>query len=142
VLAYWIGECHYALGRPDEAATQFTQVVNSRPWSEKHEAADYRLALIRQTKTQIEILDMLTWSYTEYLKTVEEYQRLLAEAETRIHTLEDSLNEVAQAAGAERTIPTLPALSLDPDPEHSVERIRELKAQAEKLRAELMSMTE
>jgi tetratricopeptide (TPR) repeat protein len=139
VLAYWMGECYYALGRQDQAMTQFTQVISTRPLGEKHEAAAYRLALIRQTKTQTEILDMLTWSYTEYIRTVEDYQSRLAEAETRIQTLEGSLTDVAKAAGAERNVPDpVPEPVLDSSPD-AIQRIRELKAAAEKLRSELVT---
>jgi TolA-binding protein len=133
VIAYWMGECYYALGRKDQAAVQFTSVINARPWGEKHEAAAYRLELIQPTKTQAETLDKLTGSYTEYLKTVEEYQRLLAEAEARIHDLDVRLTSVAKAVGVERSA----APSLDPGPEHSVVHIREQKARAEKLRNDL-----
>ncbi|MFP3042575.1 tetratricopeptide repeat protein [Treponema primitia] len=163
VLAYWMGECLYALGQQDLAASQFTRVVNARPRSEKHEAASYRLAMIRQTKIQGEILDMLNWSYAEYLRIVEEYQqrekaydetinayrkqvdgmlaeaaakpepeteraryeRLLAESEAQKQALEIKLQETEKAAAR------------DPRPDPNVQRIRELKASAEKLRSEL-----
>jgi TolA-binding protein len=136
VLAYWIGECLFALGRPDEAAAQFTLVVNSRPWSEKHETAAYRLALIQQNKAQAEILDKLTGSYTEYLKTVEDYQRLLAAAETRTQSLEASLNDIAKVVGVDRKSPAVPPVSKNPGPEQTIRRIRERKESAEKLRSD------
>jgi TolA-binding protein len=139
-LAYWIGECLYALGRQDEATAQFTLAANSRPWSEKHEAAAYRLALLQQNKTQAELLDMLNSSYTEYLQTVEEYQRRLGEAEAQIRDLETSLSSVAKAVGAERSNSAVPAPSLDPVPEHTIQHILELKAAAEKLRSELAAL--
>jgi TolA-binding protein len=139
VLAYWIGECYYALGRQDEAAAQFAQVVSSRPWSERHEAAAYRLALVRQGKTLAEVLDKLAGSYTDYLSSLEEYQRLLTEAETRIQGLEASLSDVAKAAGAERG-GAAPSVSLSADSEQAIQRVRELKASAEQLRRDLASV--
>jgi tetratricopeptide (TPR) repeat protein len=73
-LAYWIGECLYALGRQDQAAELFAAVVGAKPRIEQYTAASYRLAMIRQNKLQAEILGMLDWSYSEYLRLAEEYQ--------------------------------------------------------------------
>ncbi|GHV80908.1 hypothetical protein AGMMS49944_26990 [Spirochaetia bacterium] len=137
VLAYWIGECLYALGRQDEAAAQFALVTKSRPWSEKHETAAYRLALIQQNNAQAEILDKLTGSYAEYLKTVEDYQRLLAETEARTQSLETSLNDIARVVGVERNSLPAPSPPRNPSPEQTIQRIRERKALAEKQRSEL-----
>jgi TolA-binding protein len=74
-LAYWIGECLYSLEQQDQAAEIFAKVVNAKPRIEKHEAASYRLAMIRQNKLQAEILGMLDWSYAEYLRLAEEYRK-------------------------------------------------------------------
>jgi TolA-binding protein len=74
-LAYWIGECLYSLGQQDQAAELFNKVINAKPRIEKHEAASYRLAMIRQNKLQAEILGMLDWSYAEYLRLAEEYRK-------------------------------------------------------------------
>ena len=77
-LAYWIGECLYSLGQQDQAAELFSGVANAKPGIEKYEAASYRLAMIRQNRLQAEILGMLDWSYSEYLRLAEEYRRLEA----------------------------------------------------------------
>ena len=74
-LAYWIGECLYSLGQQDQAAELFSRVANAKPRIEKYEAASYRLAMIRQNRLQSEILGMLDWSYSEYLRLAEEYRR-------------------------------------------------------------------
>jgi TolA-binding protein len=169
-LAYWIGECLYSLGRQDQAAELFAGVVNAKPRIEKYEAASYRLAMIRQNKLQAEILGMLDWSYSEYLRLAEEYRqreaayaetiaawqqyaagsvpaaaynaelearvaeyrRLLDDAEGRIRILETRLSE------AEKAAQDVPARPLVPGQEDAVRRIRELKAEAERLRNSLM----
>jgi tetratricopeptide (TPR) repeat protein len=162
-LAYWMGECLYALGRQDQAMELFTRVVNAKPRIEKYEAASYRLAMIKQNKLQADILGMLDWSYAEYLRMAEEYRRreaafnetiyayqrqaggpaeaaqraeleartleyrrLLDDAGERIRALETRLSE------AERT-----AQNPFPGEEDIVRRVRELKAQAERLRGSL-----
>jgi TolA-binding protein len=168
-LAYWIGECLYSLGRQDQAAELFSRVASAKPRVEKHEAASYRLAMIRQNKLQAEILGMLDWSYAEYLRLAEEYRkreagfnetiaayqrqannasgntaytteletaltehrRLLAAAEERVRILELRLSE------AEKAAQNIPAPPMAPGQEDAVRRIRELKAEAEKLRNSL-----
>jgi TolA-binding protein len=169
-LAYWIGECLYSLGRQDQAAELFAGVVKAKPRIGQHEAALYRLTMIRQNKLQMEILGMLDWSYSEYLRLAEEYRkreaafnetiaayqkqtdsalgdaaynaeleavvaeyrRLLAGAEERIRILEARLSEAETAA---RNVPERP---LVPGQEDAIRRIRELKAEAEKLRNSLI----
>ena len=129
VLAYWIGECLYAMGQREEAAMLFTEVVHARPRSEKYEAAAYRLALIEQEGVAKELLGAMSMNYTEYLEALEEYQHLLAEAEIQIRAL-----EAAQSSPVGNA-PTWENNSAD-----SVERIRELKDAAEKRRNELNLM--
>ncbi|GHV25922.1 hypothetical protein AGMMS4952_04900 [Spirochaetia bacterium] len=126
VLAYWIGECLYALGQREQAAEQFTLVVTAYPRSEKHEAAAYRLALIEQEGVAQELLGTMSTSYAEYLEALEEYKRLLAEAEKQIRALEGNVDEGSAAAPSGGN-----------GPADSVERIRELRAAAEKRRSEL-----
>jgi TolA-binding protein len=168
-LAYWSGECLYSLGRQDQAAELFAGVLTAKPRIEKHEAASYRLAMIRQNKLQAEILGMLDWSYSEYLRLageyrereaafnktiaayqrqaegvsvdaaykaeleagIAEYRRLLGEAEERIRSLEARLSEAEKAASRAPVIPLVPGQ------EDAVRRIRELKADAERLRNSL-----
>jgi TolA-binding protein len=162
VLAYWMGECFYALGQRDPAAAQFTRVVNARPRSEKHEAAAYRLAIIRQIKIQGEILDMLNWSYAEYLRIVEEYQLrekaydetinayrkqvdgILAETTAKTESETESAryqrllaeSEAQKQALEIKLQETEKAAAQDPRPDPNVQRIRDLKASVEKLRSE------
>jgi tetratricopeptide (TPR) repeat protein len=136
VLAYWIGECLYALGQQEQAAVQFTLVVNTRPRSEKYEAAAYRLALIEQENIAKELLDTMNMNYTEYQEALEEYQQLLTEAERQIRTLESSRDDRATMSGAGTSSSApLPAVTIDP-----IQRIRDLKATAEKRRNELSLM--
>jgi tetratricopeptide (TPR) repeat protein len=125
VLAYWIGECLYALGQEDLAAVQFTQVITAYPRSEKYEAAAYRLALIEQEGIAQELLGTMSMSHAEYQEALEEYQRRLAEAEKQIRTLEAS---------------TADTPSGESSPVDDVERIRELRAAAEQRRSELNLM--
>jgi tetratricopeptide (TPR) repeat protein len=132
VLSYWIGECLYAMGQQEQAAAQFTEVVNARPRSEKYEAAAYRLALIEQEGIAKELLGTMSVSYTEYLEALEEYQRLLAEAEMQIQALEAGLGDRAAESPA--------ADFVDPDPADTIQRLRELKDTAEKLRNEIRLM--
>jgi TolA-binding protein len=170
-LAYWIGECLYALEQRDQAAELFAAVVNAKPRIEKYEAASYRLAMIRQDKLQAEILGMLDWSYSEYLRLAEEYRqreaaynetiaayrkqadavpggaaynaeleamaaeyrRLLGDAEERMGILELRLNEAERASLSNSAAPLVPGQ------EDAIRRIRELKAEAEKLRNSLSS---
>lgn len=73
-LAYWMGECLYALGRYEEATKYFTIVISASPKVEQYEAASYRLTIIQQNELQKEIVGMLDWSYSEYLRLAEEYQ--------------------------------------------------------------------
>jgi tetratricopeptide (TPR) repeat protein len=165
-LTYWIGECLYSLGRQDQAAELFAQVLNARPRIEKYEAASYRLGMIRQNKLQAEILGMLDWSYSEYLRMVGEYQtreaaynetiaayrqqvdgiladaahkagleelvmeyqRLLNSAEERIRILEVRVSE------AKKAVQGVPAPPLAPGQEDALWRVRELKAEAERIR--------
>jgi TolA-binding protein len=169
-LAYWIGECLYSLGQQDQAAELFDRVVKAKPRIEKYEAASYRLAMIRQNRLQAEILGMLDWSYSEYLRLAGEYQqreaafneiiaayqqqadnalgdaahnagleariaeyrRLLNDAEERMRILEARLSE------AEKMEQNLPVAPLVPGQEDAVLRVRELKAEAERLRNSLM----
>ena len=168
-LAYWIGECLYSLGRKDQAAELFAAALAAKPRIEKYEAASYRLAMMRQDKLLAEILGMLDWSYSEYLRLageyrereaafnetiaayqrqaggvsgdaayraeleagIGEYRRRLDEAEERIRILEARLSETEAA-------PQVPVVPLVPGQEDAVRRIRELKADAEKLRNSLM----
>jgi tetratricopeptide (TPR) repeat protein len=166
-LTYWIGECLYALGQQDQAAELFTRVVDTKPKIEKHEAASYRLIMIRQNKLQEELLGMLDWSYSECLRLEEEYRnretafnetiaaykkqmnnssgdpaytaeletglaeyrKLLSNAEERIRILEARLSET-ETVKQDISAPPLAAGQDD-----TIRRIRELKAEAEKLRA-------
>jgi hypothetical protein len=77
----------------------------------------------------------MSMSYTEYLEALEEYQHLLAEAEMQIRTLEAGRAE--QNAPAPAADPFSPGESGSAD---SVQRIRELRAAAEKRRSELNLM--
>jgi tetratricopeptide (TPR) repeat protein len=166
VLAYWIGECLFSLGQQDQAVEQFTSVVNARPRSEKYEAAFYRIALIRQNKIQAEILDMLNWSYDEYLKNVEEYRqreeaydktidayrtqvdRILLDASQRTELEAEIARYQKLLAEAEAQIHILEtslnnagktsvSSGTGPGTEDNLRRIRELKASAERLRNDL-----
>jgi tetratricopeptide (TPR) repeat protein len=165
-LAYWMGECLYSLGRQEQAAEFFAAVMGAKPRVEQYVAASHRLEMIRQKALQLEILGMLDWSYSEYLRLAEEsqnretafneaiatyqkqmedaaanaaymfeleakaaeYHRLLSEAEERIRTLEARLSET-------QTVPAAPLAFYQED---TARRIRELKAEAEKLRNSLM----
>jgi tetratricopeptide (TPR) repeat protein len=133
VLAYWIGECLYALGQGEQAEALFTQVVTAYPRSEKYEAAASRLALIEQEGIAKELLGTVSMSYAEYQQALEEYEQRLAEAEMQIRALEGG-----QVDGA--TMPGSNASSPESGPADAVERIRELKAAAEKRRSELNLM--
>jgi TolA-binding protein len=169
-LAYWIGECFHALGQQDQAAELFAQVLNAKPRIEKYEAASYRLAMLRQDKLQAELLGMLDWSYSEYLRLAEEYRqrdaacnetvaawqrqaagavpveaaraeletrlgeyrRLLDEAEERIRIMELRTSKMEQASQDNFAAPLVAGQ------EDAIRRIRELKAEAERLRNSLM----
>jgi TolA-binding protein len=72
---YWIGECLFSLGQLDRAEEVFTLITEEYPRSVKFEAANYRLALIKQKKVEAELLALLTLSHEESLKTMEEYKR-------------------------------------------------------------------
>jgi tetratricopeptide (TPR) repeat protein len=72
---YWIGECLFSLGQLDRAEEVFTLITEEYPRSVKFEAANYRLALIKQKKVEAELLALLTLSHEESLKTMEEYRR-------------------------------------------------------------------
>jgi TolA-binding protein len=72
---YWIGECLFSLGQLDRAEEVFTLITEEYPRSVKFEAANYRLALIKQKKIEAELLALLTLSHEESLKTMEEYKR-------------------------------------------------------------------
>jgi tetratricopeptide (TPR) repeat protein len=87
-LTYWIGECLYALGRHDQAAEFFAAVVRAKPRIEQYEAALYRLAILRQNRLQGEILGVLDWSYSEYLRLAEKYREREAEFNTAFATLQ------------------------------------------------------
>jgi TolA-binding protein len=138
VLAYWIGECLYALGQSEQAAAQFTLVINSRPRSEKYEAAVYRLALIEQEDVAKELLDTMDVNYTEYQEVLEEYQHLLAEAELQIRALESGRDAGTAAPIAEQNAPAADASSRSPSATvDTIQHIRELKAEAEKRRGDL-----
>jgi predicted exporter len=69
---------------------------------------------------------------TELEARVAEYRRLLNDAEERIRILEARLDE------AEKMARNLPAAPLVPGQEDAVLRVRELKAEAERLRNSLM----
>jgi TolA-binding protein len=142
VLAYWIGECLFALGQSEQAAAQFTLVVNSRPRSEKYEAAIYRLALIEQEGVARELLDTMNLNYTEYQEALEKYRHRLAEAELQIRTLEADRDDSAKMPGAEQNEPAIDASSRNPSAAaETIQHIRELKAEAEK-RRDGLSVTE
>jgi TolA-binding protein len=72
---YWIGECLFSLGQLDRAEEIFTLITEEYPRSVKFEAANYRLALIKQKKIEAELLVLLTLSHEESIKTIEEYKR-------------------------------------------------------------------
>jgi TolA-binding protein len=72
---YWIGECLFSLGQLDRAEEVFTLITEEYPRSVKFEAANYRLALIKQKKIEVELLALLTLSHEESVKTMEEYKR-------------------------------------------------------------------
>jgi TolA-binding protein len=167
-LDYWIGECLYSLGQQDQAAELFAQVVNAKPRIEKYEAASYRLAMIRQNRLQAEILGILDWSYSEYLRLAEEYRQreaafnetiaayqrqadnaldgaaYNAELESRVaeRLLNDAEERIrileARLDEAEKLTRNLPAAPLVPGQEDAVLRVRKLKAEAERLRNSLM----
>jgi TolA-binding protein len=166
-LTYWIGECLYSLGRYEQAAELFAAVVGAKPRIEQYTAASYRLAMIRQNTLQIEILGMLDWSYSEYLRLAGEYQqreaafnRTIAAYQRRaegasdssayILELETKATEYRRLLGeAEERIRILetrlseaqktniPAVPPVSDQEDSIRRIRMLKAEAERLRNSL-----
>jgi TolA-binding protein len=115
-LAYWIGECLYSLGRLDQAAELFSRVANAEPRVEKYEAASYRLAMIRQNRLQAEILGMLDWSYSEYLRLAEEYRRL----EAAYNEVIAAWQRQAAAAPAPTPVPApVPAPTPVPTPDYS-----------------------
>ncbi len=72
---YWIGECLFAVGRFDEAKSVFSVVLTQYPTSVKREAAAYRLALLKETAKQDELLKLLKMSHEESLRVIEDYQR-------------------------------------------------------------------
>ena len=72
---YWIGENLFVVGRFDEAERIFSLVATKYPDSVKREAAVYRLALMKQTDRQDELLKLLKMSHEESLKIIEDYQR-------------------------------------------------------------------
>lgn len=47
---YWVGECHYSLGRVDSAAVAFRQVLTDYPDGNKAPAAAYKLGLVYQAQ--------------------------------------------------------------------------------------------
>lgn len=72
---YWMGENLYATGRYDEARSIFTLILDSWPQSVKREAAWYRLAQIKESGREEELLKLLKMSHEESLKIIEDYQR-------------------------------------------------------------------
>jgi tetratricopeptide (TPR) repeat protein len=165
-VAYWIGECLYSLGQQDQAAEFFAGVVGAKPRIAYYEAASYRLAMIRQNKLHTEILGMLDWSYSEYLRLTKEYQEReaaynetiaayqkqaagfsvdaahtaeleagLAEHRRRLSAAEERIRLLELNLEAEKTqTPTL----LVPGEEDAIRRVRELKAEANRLRDYLL----
>jgi tetratricopeptide (TPR) repeat protein len=165
-LAYWIGECLYSLGQQDQAAEFFAQVVNEKPRIEKYEAALYRLSMIQQNKRQAEILGMLDWSYSEYLRVTEEYQQREAAYNKTIAAYQKQVDGILGSAAstveleaklteyrsllkdAEERIQNLEAMLEETmaqdipdtplDQEDAIQHIRELQEEAEILRSSLI----
>jgi tetratricopeptide (TPR) repeat protein len=133
-LSYWIGECLYSLGRFDQAAELFAEVVATKPRIEQHEAASYRLAMLRQNRLQGEILGMLDWSYSEYLRLAGEYREREAGFNATIAALQNQIGAGTGTAGAVTADPA-PLLQLDARVteyqrllDNTAERIRLLEA--------------
>lgn len=72
---YWVGENLFSVGRFDEARSIFSLVLNTWPQAIKRDAASYRIALIKQTTKEEELLKLLKMSHEESLRIIEDYQR-------------------------------------------------------------------
>jgi tetratricopeptide (TPR) repeat protein len=68
---FWMGECLYALANYPRAEEAYLIVVEQYTKSHKYEAAVNRLALIRQKKTEQELLEILRWKGQENVQTVQ-----------------------------------------------------------------------
>ena len=64
-----------ALGRLDEAAAVFVELLNLYPASVKREAARFRQNEISLMYRERELLDLLKWSHEEYLRDAEDFYR-------------------------------------------------------------------
>jgi tetratricopeptide (TPR) repeat protein len=167
-LAYWVGECLYSLGQHEQAAERFAAVAGAKPRIEQYEAASYRLAMIRQNTLQAEILGMLDWSYSEYLRLAKEYQEREAalsetiaayqkqaedasgnasyalELEARLAEYRLLLADAGERIGilearlSEVEKASVSAAPLVPGQDDAIRRVRALKAEAERLRNALM----
>ena len=72
---YWIGESLFSVGRFDESRAIFTIVLDKYPQAVKREAAQYRIASIKQNVKEEELLKLLKMSHEESLRIIEDYQR-------------------------------------------------------------------
>jgi Uncharacterized protein conserved in bacteria len=91
---YWVGESLFSVGRFDEAERIFSLVVTKYPDSVKREASVYRLALMKQTDKQEELLKLLKMSHEESLKIIEDYQRREKTYEQAITAYQKRISEM------------------------------------------------
>ncbi len=108
---YWVGESLFSTGRYEEAKSVFAKILDSWPEAVKREAAWYRLAQLKQTSKEEELLRLLKMSHEESLKIIEDYQRrektyeqaIIAYQKRISDMIKDSrLGELERALGEEK----------------------------------------
>jgi hypothetical protein len=94
-----MGESLFSMRQFDEAQRFYTLVINRYPESQRVEAANYRLDLIRHIRVEAELLAMLQWSHEESLRTSEEFQRTIRTYEHLLNLYQGRIAELLNAQG-------------------------------------------
>ncbi len=91
---YWMGECLYAMDKPELARTVFQAIVRDYPTSVKYEAARYRLESLAQKDRERALLDELERARISASAGKVEYNRKIGDLEATIAGLRTQVSDL------------------------------------------------